>query len=403
MVLPSGHTPGNRHDRRAKPGEGLRYCVCLHTRYVIFLPPVCPLPSSLPFLLSFSTPLPSPLTSPPPPPLSSSYSCVYPSSSSPLLILPSFPTIEKSYGEGDMQSHNRRSIRPERRTALVAQELAHYKVDIAALSETGFSEQVQLEEVGAGYTFFWNRRPKAERREAGFAFAIRNGIVGRLPVYRKFATIISAYAPPMTSSDAAKDKFYEDLHSLLATVPKADKLIVLGDFNARVGTDRASWRGVLGPHGLAGFNDNGFLLLRTCAEHRRILTNIFFRLPKHQKVGTSQALHSHSGKLNTGDIRYVDYILKFNSDIHNIGGSWEEAFGVQSRALIAQLQLFLGIDHAEMAVEQRSVGSSFDENVSEVMPPEIVSLVASSGLGYTRPSKFGMGVSQLSTEQGPVA
>ncbi|VDM05488.1 unnamed protein product [Schistocephalus solidus] len=30
-VLPSGHTPGNSHDRRAKPGEGLRCCVCLHT------------------------------------------------------------------------------------------------------------------------------------------------------------------------------------------------------------------------------------------------------------------------------------------------------------------------------------------------------------------------------------
>ncbi|VDL88693.1 unnamed protein product [Schistocephalus solidus] len=34
---------------------------------------------------------------------------------------------------------------------------------------------------------------------------------------------ISAYAPPMTSSDAAKDKYYEDLHALLATVPKLDK------------------------------------------------------------------------------------------------------------------------------------------------------------------------------------
>uniref|UniRef100_A0A183SU87 Arrestin_C domain-containing protein n=1 Tax=Schistocephalus solidus TaxID=70667 RepID=A0A183SU87_SCHSO len=35
-VFPSCHTPGNRHDRRAKPGEGPRCCVCLHTRY--FLP-----------------------------------------------------------------------------------------------------------------------------------------------------------------------------------------------------------------------------------------------------------------------------------------------------------------------------------------------------------------------------
>nr|VZI24187.1 unnamed protein product [Spirometra erinaceieuropaei] len=68
----------------------------------------------------------------------------------------------------------------KRRTALLARELARYKVDIAALSETRFSEQGQLEEVGAGYTF-WSGRLKAERRDAGVAFAIRNDIVGRLP------------------------------------------------------------------------------------------------------------------------------------------------------------------------------------------------------------------------------
>ncbi|BHF60466.1 hypothetical protein SprV_0100343100 [Sparganum proliferum] len=76
---------------------------------------------------------------------------------------------------------NPRSNRPERRTAVLARELARYKVDIAALSETLFSEQGQLEEVGAGYTFFWSGRSRAERRDAGVAFAIRNDIVGRLP------------------------------------------------------------------------------------------------------------------------------------------------------------------------------------------------------------------------------
>nr|VZI39845.1 unnamed protein product [Spirometra erinaceieuropaei] len=108
----------------------------------------------------------------------------------------------------------------------------------------------------------------------------------RLPLRRggKFATIISAYAPTMTNPDAVRDKFYEDLHALLATVSKADKLIVLGDFNARVGTDHTAWRGVLGPHGLRGSNDNGLLLLRTCAEHRLILTNTFFCLPEREKA-----------------------------------------------------------------------------------------------------------------------
>ncbi|VDL92675.1 unnamed protein product [Schistocephalus solidus] len=191
--------------------------------------------------------------------------------------------------------------RPEWRTALVARELARYKVEITALSETRFSGQDQLEEVGAGYTFFWSGRPKEERRDAGVAFAIRNDIVGRLPCLPQgindrlmslrlllrgdqVATIISAYAPPMTNSDAAKDKFYDDLHALLATMSKADKLIVLDDFHARVGTDHAAWQGVLGPHGLISYNDNGLLHLRTRAEHRLLLTNTFFRLPTREKA-----------------------------------------------------------------------------------------------------------------------
>ncbi|VDL97538.1 unnamed protein product [Schistocephalus solidus] len=126
------------------------------------------------------------------------------------------------------------SNRPERRMALVAQELACCKVDIAALSETRLSEQGQLEEMSAGYILFWSGRPKAERRDG--TLCINDRLMSlRLPLRGdQFATIISAYAPPMTSSDATKDKFYEDLHALLATLPKEDRLIVLGDFNARL-------------------------------------------------------------------------------------------------------------------------------------------------------------------------
>nr|VZI54189.1 unnamed protein product [Spirometra erinaceieuropaei] len=76
---------------------------------------------------------------------------------------------------------NPRSNRPERRIALVVRELARYKVDIAALSETRFSEQGQGEDAGAGYTFIWSGRPRAKRRNTGFAFTIQNSIVEQLP------------------------------------------------------------------------------------------------------------------------------------------------------------------------------------------------------------------------------
>ena len=63
--------------------------------------------------------------------------------------------------------------RPERRTALVAMELAKYNTDIAALCETRFSESGSLDNLE--YSFFWSGKPEGERREAGVGFAIKKG------------------------------------------------------------------------------------------------------------------------------------------------------------------------------------------------------------------------------------
>ena len=65
----------------------------------------------------------------------------------------------------------------------------------------------------------------------------------------------------MTSSEEVKDKFYDDLEAQIASVPKSDKLIILGDFNARVGADHISWKGVIGRHGIGNCNSNGFVFV----------------------------------------------------------------------------------------------------------------------------------------------
>ena len=144
--------------------------------------------------------------------------------------------------------------RPERRTALVARELGRYNVHIAALSETWLPNEGQLEESKGGYTFFWSGRRTEDRRESGVGFAIKSSLVKNLPTLPKgisdrlmtlrlpirgnhFATVISAYAPTLTNPEETKDKFYEDLESAIESVPTKDKLIVLRDFNARVGSD----------------------------------------------------------------------------------------------------------------------------------------------------------------------
>ena len=48
----------------------------------------------------------------------------------------------------------------------------------------------------------------------------------------------------MTNPDEVKYKFYDDLDSVISAASRTDKLILLGDFNARVGTDHQTWEGV---------------------------------------------------------------------------------------------------------------------------------------------------------------
>nr|VZI14345.1 unnamed protein product [Spirometra erinaceieuropaei] len=119
--------------------------------------------------------------------------------------------------------------------------MARYKVGIAALNKTWFPGQGQLKQDVSDRLISLHLPPR--------------GV--------KSPILIGAYVSLMTNSDETKTKFYEDLHPLLVSVPKANKLVVLGDFSTRVGMDYAVWRGVLCPHGIVGCNDNDHLLLQS--------------------------------------------------------------------------------------------------------------------------------------------
>lgn len=67
--------------------------------------------------------------------------------------------------------------RPERRTALIVSELARYKVQIDALSETRLAKEGHVTEQSAGYIFFWIGR---EQNEAGADFDIKSNLVNML-------------------------------------------------------------------------------------------------------------------------------------------------------------------------------------------------------------------------------
>ena len=147
----------------------------------------------------------------------------------------------------------------ERRTALISKELARYTIDVAALQETRLEGQEQIQE--STHTFFWIGQT-AGRRDAGVAFAIADNIAGklsslpcgiserlmhlRIPLAKeRFLSMINVYVPTMTYTDEEKEGFYEELAAVVDAVPVSDKLLILGDFNTRVGKDYRTHRRVL--------------------------------------------------------------------------------------------------------------------------------------------------------------
>ena len=105
-----------------------------------------------------------------------------------------------------------------------------------------------------------------------------------IPLHNSSLFIISAYAPTLGHSDETKEQFYSTLSDIIKDVPSSDKLLLLGDFNARVGRDHSSWECVIGKHGIGRENSNGTLLLSLCSQHNLIITNTIFQQDTRHKT-----------------------------------------------------------------------------------------------------------------------
>ena len=144
------------------------------------------------------------------------------------------------------------------------------------------------------YSFFWSGKPEGEIREDGVGFAIKKDIVTKLtempqPVSDRIMTvrlslsndncdtIIGVYDPTMTNPDENKKAFYNQLASVLSGIPRTNKLLLIGDFNARIRRDNDKWPLVVGKRGIGKCNSNGELLLALCSEFELIVTNTMFK------------------------------------------------------------------------------------------------------------------------------
>ena len=93
-------------------------------------------------------------------------------------------------------------------------------------------------------------------------------------------TVIQVYVLISNAEEAEVKWFYEDLQDLLELTPKKDALIIIGDWNAKVGSQETP--GVTGKFGLEIWNEAGQRLTEFCQENALVMANILFQQHKRR-------------------------------------------------------------------------------------------------------------------------
>ena len=93
-------------------------------------------------------------------------------------------------------------------------------------------------------------------------------------------TVIQAYAPTSNAEEAEVEWFYEDLKDLLELTPKKDVLFIIGDWDAKVGSQEIP--GVTGKFGLVVEKEAGQRLIEFCQEKALVIANTLFQQHKRR-------------------------------------------------------------------------------------------------------------------------
>ena len=111
-------------------------------------------------------------------------------------------------------------------------------------------------------------------------------------------TVIQAYTPTSNTEEVEIEQFCEDLQDLLELTPKKDVLFIIGDWNAKVGSQETPGGTV--KFGLGVQNEVGQRLIEFCQENALVIANTIFQQHKRRSS-------THGHQIANTEIRLIIY------------------------------------------------------------------------------------------------
>ena len=123
-------------------------------------------------------------------------------------------------------------------------------------------------------------------------------------------TVIQVYAPTTNAKEAEAERFYEDLlQDLLELTPKKDVLSIIGDWNAKVGSQETL--GVTGKFGLGIWNEAGQRLTVFCQENTLVIAKPYSNNTREDST------HVHHQMVNN-EIRLIIFFAAKNGELYTV-------------------------------------------------------------------------------------
>ena len=217
---------------------------------------------------------------------------------------------------------NVRTMYETGKLAQVTAEMRRYNLHVLGVSESRWTGTGR-HKTSTGETVLYSGRGDDLHRE-GVAVILKKGTEKSLMEWKPInsrllrvrlrgkhinTTIIQCYAPTNDSDEDIKDEFYNQLQTEIESLPRHELKIIMGDLNAKVGSDNTNYERAMGREGCGSMNDNGERLLETCTTYDYVIGGTLFQ---HQDIH-KLTWCSPNGR----DINQIDHLM--------INGTWRRS------------------------------------------------------------------------------